>query len=112
MPQEDPNFPTLPILSLLLFAGIAESAIGVIALPMVAHQIAMGECYSFAVVIHVTSKIHRATSPISFWVHIGFLIFGGVMGIILGPLTLVGNISAYIRKIARQRREDRAIGRH
>ena len=109
MPEVDPNYPTLPILAMVLTAGLISSGVGVLGLPAVAQEIATGRAYSAAVVFGDSTRISRAASPITFWSNVTFQGASGVVGIVLGPLTIVNIISAYRKRRALERESDDAV---
>ena len=97
-PPVNPNFPTTPILILILCSSIVVLGIGVFGINAIRNELITGRAYSLGVVFGDATMIDKISSPHAYWALVGFHILSSTMGITLGPLAAIFGIRAYFRK--------------
>ena len=80
-------------------------AVGINGISIVREALATGSVYTFGIILDNTTMIYRDSSPEGYWLMIGIYMIAVVGGIGLGIFNLIGVIIAYIKKLARQRKE-------
>jgi hypothetical protein len=104
-PKLNPDFPTTPILIMLLCSALILLAIGVPGIFYIRDWLATGRVYSMAALFGDGEMISRSSAPEAYWTMMGFLICSCAGSLGLGILAPIFNIRAYMKKLARQKKE-------
>jgi len=104
-PKLSPNYPSTGVLVFIICSGLFLFVVGVSNVTTVREGLSTGQVYSAGVVIGFDEKVHRDASPIEYWTLMGIYSLACVGSIGLGICVPFANIRAYIRKLARQKRE-------
>jgi hypothetical protein len=92
--------PVVPILAALTMLGLS-----IYTFSFLMDEVRSGWTYSLGVVFDNTTKIYRSSSPIAFWVHVGFFMSSCVLMIALAIFTFVGLVIDHKRKVAAAAKE-------
>jgi hypothetical protein len=105
-PNVNPNFPTTGILIFAIGVGLfLLLAVGVPGLFIIREGLITGRVYSVGVIFNFTEKVSRNSSPAAYWEMMGLYSIGCVAGIGLGIFVPIATIRAYVKKLARQKKE-------
>jgi hypothetical protein len=104
-PKYNPDFPTLPIMIFVLCSALLAIMVGIWDIPIVHEGLATGKICSVGIIINDTTMYYRDADPMAYWTMMGLFIFSGIGGFVLGTLGPILLIRAYIKKLARQKRE-------
>jgi hypothetical protein len=104
-PKLNPDFPTTPILIMLLCSALIALAVGISGAQVLYEGLKTGGVYRMTVVFGDSNMVYRSSSPVGYWTMMGIYSIGCVGGTGLGILMPIYNIRAYIKKLARQKRE-------
>ncbi len=104
-PKLNPDFPTTPVLILILCSSLIALAIGVPGVFVIREGLITGRVYSVSVVFGDDKMIYRSSAPEAYWIMMGFYMCSCAAALGLGILTPIFNIRAYIKKLARQKKD-------
>jgi hypothetical protein len=91
--------PVVPVL-----AALTALAFGIYGVPAMMEELKTGQTYSLAVIFGDGTKIFRSSSPVAFWMNVGFFILSFASAIILGIWVLFGTIIDCKRRAAKKKR--------
>jgi predicted permease len=86
-------------MALLMFA------MSLLAGPALIKGLITGQIYSLAVVFGSNIIVHRNSSPVEYWITMGFDLFGGIGMIVVSIATLILSGMELKRQIAEQKRK-------
>jgi hypothetical protein len=92
--------PVVPILAALTMLGLS-----IYTFPFLMDEVRSGWTYSLGVVFDNSTKIYRSSSPIAFWIHVGFFVSSCALMIALAIFTFVGVVIDHRRKVAAAAKE-------
>jgi hypothetical protein len=104
-PKFNPNFPSAPILIFVICAGLYLLAVGLSNISNVREGLATGRIYSVGIIFDDKRMIYKSNAPTEYWTMMGFYILSLVVSIGFGIVMPIGIVRAYIKKLARQKRE-------
>jgi hypothetical protein len=104
-PKLNPNFPTTRVLIFAICLGLFALAIGVSSISTVREALATGRIYSVGIIFDDKRMVCKNNSPTEYWTMVGLIMICCVGGIGFGIGVPIANIRAYIKKLARQKRE-------
>jgi hypothetical protein len=104
-PKLNPNYPSTGVLILVICSSLVLLAIGVPGIFLIREALATGRVYSMAVVFGDGEMIYRSSAPEAYWIMMGLYIPSCVGSLGFGTCVPISTIRAYIKKLARQKRE-------
>jgi Zn-dependent protease len=102
-PKFNPNFPSTPILIIVVLSGLIALAVGLSNIATVREGLATGRVNSMGIIFNDQRMIYKSDSPIGYWTMMGLISFGCGAGLFLGTCGLILIIKAYMKKRARRR---------
>ena len=100
-----PSFPTTPMLIFLIYSGLVCLAIGIYGIFVVRDALDSGRTYTFGIILNDTAMVSRSDNPIKYWAMVSFMSLTVIACIPLGIFGTINIIIAYIKKLARQKKE-------
>jgi hypothetical protein len=98
-------------LAVPVLAALTLLALAVYGAPTVLEELKTGQAYSLAVIFANGTKVYRDSSPMAFWINVGFHIFSFVMMILLSILMPCEAVIDYKRKVAEQKKQRMATAK-
>jgi len=105
-PILDSEYPTTPVLILIVISSFIILGICINGIFIVRDALATGQTYFFGIIINNTTMVSKSNIPGAYWAVVGFCMVTIVWGIPLAIFNLIGVIINYIKKLARQKREN------
>lgn len=95
----------MPILIFGIVMGLFAMTVGIYTISIVREALATGRIYSVFIIMDDRTMIYRTDSPEAYWGMIGVFSSSIVLGIGIGIFAPIGTTIAYIKKLARQKKE-------